>query len=165
VTSPADDVHELRRSVVDLFLEVFDGPGSVAFVLNTGDPGLLASLRRLSARDASERPGGRSSVAAHVDHLRYGLELLNRSAAGEDPWADADYSASWRRQEVGDAEWQALLDSLESEARAWITALNRLQNASALEWTTSVSSAVHLAYHAGAIRQIARSAAGPRARD
>ena len=158
-------MHELRRSIVDLLHELLDGPGRVGFVLNPGDAGLLASLRALTAKDASARPGGRSSVAAHVDHLRYGFELLNRSAAGEDPWAGADYSASWRKQEVGDAEWRALLDSLESEARAWITALNRLQNASALEWTTAVSSAVHLAYHAGAIRQIAASAAGPRARD
>ena len=37
-------------------------------------------------------------LPAHVDHLRYGFELLNRWTENHDPFVDADYSASWRRE-------------------------------------------------------------------
>lgn len=62
-----------------LWREIVQGPpGDFAFVLNPSDPGLLRSLARLSAADASYVPPNRgSSVAAHVDHLRYGIELLH----------------------------------------------------------------------------------------
>ena len=84
---PLDAV--LRETLAGLLRELVDGPpGSFAYVLNPGDRGLLASLDELSAEAASAQPGGRSSIAAHVDHLRYGLELLNRWARGEDPWGD-----------------------------------------------------------------------------
>src|SRR5919106_106869 len=96
----------IRRSLVTLLRELLDGPSkNAAFVLNRGDRGLLASLDALPADAASARPGGRSSVAAHVDHLRYGFELLNRWARGENPWADATYAKSWGQQQVSDAEW------------------------------------------------------------
>jgi hypothetical protein len=46
-----------------------------------------------AAEEASAVPsGGGASIAAHVDHLRYGLELLNRWTRGEKPFADADHS-------------------------------------------------------------------------
>ena len=72
--------------MVTLLRELLYGPPKeFAFVLNPGDAGLLASLDKLSAEQASARPDGRSSIAAHVDHLHYGLSLLNRwLAATED---------------------------------------------------------------------------------
>ena len=84
----------IRHSLALLLRELLNGPSdNVAFVLNPGDRGLLASLDALSTEAANARPNGRSSVAAHVDHLRYGFELLNRWARGENPWADANYAA------------------------------------------------------------------------
>ena len=77
----------LPRVLVALLSEALYGPRGDAFFLNSGDRGLLASLDALSAETASARPGGRSSVASHVEHLRYGLELLNRAAAARDAWA------------------------------------------------------------------------------
>lgn len=156
----------LQRAILTLLHELLDGPpGDVAFVLNPGDRGLLTSLATLSADAASARPGGRASVAAHVDHVRYGFELLNRWSRGEDPWAGADYSASWARQEVSDEGWRALREALASESHAWMAAAERIRDASDVEWTGVLASAVHLAYHLGAIRQIAPSASGPPARD
>ena len=73
----------LRQVLVTLLSEALYGPRGDAFFLNSGDRGLVASLDALSAETASARPGGRSSVASHVEHLRYGLELLNREARGE----------------------------------------------------------------------------------
>ena len=134
-------------------------------MVNPGDRGLRGSLARISASEASARPGGRSSVAAHVRHLHYGLELLNRWAGGEDPFADADYAASWRRHEVTEAEWEALRSELEREVRRWIASTAEPRDWDAVRLGGTIGSAVHLAYHLGAIRQLVPSASGPRARD
>jgi hypothetical protein len=156
----------VRRAFVHLLREVLEGPSpEAAFVLNRGDRGLLASLAALSAGAASARPGGRSSVAAHVDHLRYGFQLLNRWARGENPWHDANYSASWARQEITDGEWQVLRNALADEARAWAAAASEPRDWSQEDWSNALGSVVHLAYHLGAIRQVAAAASGPPAAD
>jgi hypothetical protein len=155
-----------RRAFIHLLREVLDGPSpEAAFVLNRGDRGLLASLEALSSETASARPGGRSSVAAHVDHLRYGFHLLNRWATGEDPWHDADYAASWRRQQVDEVQWRDLRTALAGEARGWAAAASQPRDWSQEDWSNALSSVVHLAYHLGAIRQIADAASGPSAAD
>jgi hypothetical protein len=155
-----------RRAFVHLLHEVLEGPSpEAAFVLNRGDRGLLASLAALSAEAASARPGGRSSVAAHVDHLRYGFHLLNRWARGESPWHDADYSASWRRQHVDETQWRDLRAALAGEAHDWAEAANQPRDWSQEDWSNALSSVVHLAYHVGAIRQVAEAASGPPAKD
>jgi hypothetical protein len=157
----------VRHSVAGVLDELMQGPAAGAGrVLNPGDRGLLASLDMLPADAASARPGGRSSIAAHVDHLRYGIELLNRSASGDaDPFATADYSASWRRQAVSEAEWRDRREALAREARAWRDTLLHSRDPGALELIDLLASVVHLAYHLGAIRQIDIAAAGPPATD
>jgi len=136
------------------------------WVLNPGDAGLLASLEALPASAASARPNGRSSVASHVDHLRYGLELLNRWAAGEtNPFAGADYAASWRRQLVDEVRWRELRDGLAQQARAWLAAVQQPREVDRLALTGIIAGTVHLAYHLGAIRQIDAATRGPAASD
>ena len=43
-----------------------------------------------------------------MDHVRYGLSLMNRWSAGENPFTSADWSASWKRTSVSDDEWREL---------------------------------------------------------
>src|SRR5262249_33660927 len=109
-----------------LFGELVDGspdPGGRTFVLNRGDVRLLASLERLSAAEASAGHAGGASIAAHTDHLRYGLSLLNRWAGGSPPpWPDMDWTASWKKNVVSDEQWRALRDELRREADAWAEA-------------------------------------------
>lgn len=149
-----------------LLSELLDGAGAEnGWMLNPKDPGLFASLDKLSAAQASAIPAaGGSSVAAHVDHLRYGFELLNRRSRGEQPFADADYSASWKRSTVTEAEWAARRDALRNEANTWRDAL-KPREMTDRELTGIISSVAHLAYHLGAIRQIDRSIKGPSATD
>jgi hypothetical protein len=133
------------------------------YVLNQGDPGLLASLDRLSAAAASATRGG-PSIAAHVDHLRYGLSLLNRWAAGlSPPWPEMDWAASWRRTVVSDAEWRRLRDELRREAEAWAQALGTPREVNDTEAAWLAGSVAHFAYHMGAIRQTDRATGGPTA--
>jgi len=157
---------DFPKSLVTLLREVLDGPSpSGAYVLNRDDRGLLRSLDALSAAAASAHQDGRPSVAAHVEHLRYGLELLNRWARGADPWSTASYSSSWLRDRVNDEQWKTLRDALRHEASNWIAAVQQRSDWNEQALTEALASAVHLAYHLGAIRQMAPATRGPRAND
>ena len=63
-------------SVHHLFSEIIKGTASEgpAWVLNPGDIGLLDTLGRLTANQASTRLiPDRSTLAAHVNHMRFSL--------------------------------------------------------------------------------------------
>jgi hypothetical protein len=154
----------LHRSLVTLFRELIDGPdATAAWMLNGGDLGLLGSLDKLTAVAASAAPvDAAATIAAHVDHLRYGLSLMNRWSHGErDPWSTADWTASWTRSTVNDQEWAELRHSLATEARAWLETLRSPRDYDEMELNGVIASVAHLAYHLGAIRQIDRSIRGP----
>lgn len=156
------NTRELVGTLPTLFSELVDGaPTTGAYMLNRGDPGLVRSLDKLSAAAASAKTSGGSSIAAHVEHLRYGLSLLNRWAAGEDPWKDADWSASWRKTSVSDADWKKLRGDLRDEAHRWLETMRRPREVDEAEMNGIVGSIGHLAYHLGAIRQIDRATRGP----
>ena len=162
------DTGSFTPLLLSLFTELVDGssdPGARTYVLNQGDGGLLASLDRLSAAAASHTHGG-PSIAAHVDHLRYGLSLLNRWAGGSPPpWPDMDWTLSWRRNVVSESEWRQLRDELRREADAWAKALGTPRLVSNVEAGWIAGSVAHFAYHMGAIRQIDRTTRGPTAED
>jgi hypothetical protein len=156
------NTRDLTETLTTLFGELVDGaPTAGAYMLNRGDAGLLASLEKLTAADASRAANGGAAIAAHVDHLRYGLSLMNRWQAGQNPFDGADWSASWRIGSVSDAEWKALRSGLRSEARGWLQALGVPRDVKAIELNGVIGSIAHLAYHMGAIRQIAAAARGP----
>ncbi|HWL41103.1 MAG TPA: hypothetical protein VNO75_12800 [Gemmatimonadaceae bacterium] len=157
---------DLGETLPMLFAELIDGARTgEAYMINRGDTGLLKSLDKLSATAASKLTANGSSIAAHVDHLRYGLSLMNRWAAGENPFDDADWRASWRRTRVSSVEWKQLRDQLENEAHRWLEELRKPRQIPQLEMNAVVGSVAHLAYHVGAIRQIDLSAKGPSAND
>lgn len=147
----------LHRALSTLLTECFDGPpGEAAYMLNPGDLGLLAQLDAIDARTASTRPmPGRTTIAAHVDHVLYGLDLLNRWAGGEaNPWATADWDASWRRGVVDDAGWRSLRDRLRAASESWRAHLAIRADFDDVAAAGSISSLAHTMYHLGAIRQI-----------
>lgn len=158
--------NHLHRSLETLFRELIDGPdANAAWVLNGGDVGLLRSVETLTASTASAAPmSGGATIAAHLDHVRYGLSLLNRWSHGEqDPWSKADWTASWKRSAVNDREWAELQQQLGAEARTWLETLRAPRDYSERELNDVLASVAHLAYHFGAIRQIDRSIRGPSA--
>lgn len=156
---------DISTSLARLFAELVDGTAGDkgAFVLNTGDVGLLRSLDALPAADASRAVNGGATIAAHAQHLRYGLSLMNRWAAeGGDPFADATWDAAWTVSSVDDAAWAEIRAGLAAEAHRWLATLRTPREAARLEVTGMVASIAHLAYHLGAVRQIDKSTRGPR---
>ena len=139
-----------QRALSNMLTEIFDGPpGQEAYLHNPGDPGLLRQLDTIGASAASKRPmPGKTTIAAHIDHVRFGLSILNRWAAGEaNPWAGADWNASWQRTTVTEDQWRALRDRLRHEAEKWRKVVD-------MSAAAALSTAAHTAYHVGAIRQI-----------
>ena len=157
---------EVAPSLEALFRELVHGPPAAgAFMLNPGDAGLLNSLGRLSASAASVTPNGGACIAAHVEHLRYGLSLMNRWATGENPFADANWAASWEMTSVTEVEWLQLRRALRDQAERWLDTLGTPRSVVLVELNGMIASIVHLAYHTGAMRQIDRILRGPAAAD
>jgi hypothetical protein len=158
----------ITESLVTLATElVHGGPKGGSYILNGGDAGMLGSLDKLSAAQASASSHGGATIAAHVEHVAYGLSLLNRWNGGEaNPYADADWGKAWERTSVTDAEWEAVRDDLRAQVRSWMEALRRppraIDELSDYERNGLVGSLVHLAYHLGAIRQIDKTTRGPK---
>jgi hypothetical protein len=153
---------ELTRTMENLFGELMHGvSGKGGFMLNVGDRGLLRSLERLSAAEASAPTPTGSSIAAHVAHVSYGLSLLNRWSQGESPFESADWTASWRKTRVTDTEWEALRIQLRDEAARWLVVLRTPREVQGIELGGMIGSIAHLAYHMGAIRQINAKVRGP----
>jgi hypothetical protein len=156
---------ETSPSLAGLFSELVDGVSDKCggFVLNTGDVGLLQSLEKLSAADASRSANGGATIAAHAQHVRYGLSLMNRWAEeGGNPFADAKWDEAWKTAAVDATAWEAIRKGLADETHRWLTTLKTPRDASDVELTGLIASVAHLAYHLGAIRQIARETRGPR---
>ena len=153
---------EIVQTIGTLLAELVDGASKEGgYILNPGDEGLLRSLEKLSAADASARTPTGSSIAAHADHLRYGLSLMNRWSEGENPFASADWGASWRKVVVSEPEWRQRLADLRGETSRWLDAVRRPREVTDVELNGMIGSIAHLAYHLGAIRQINQSARGP----
>lgn len=158
VDQPMNAVESIfKRALLKQLTEIFEGPpGEEAYLLNPGDPGLLRQLDSIDADKASTRiVRGKTTIAAHVDHVHYGLMLLNRWAAGDpNPWADADWNASWQRGVVSESQWQTLRDALRHEYHTWRDDVAARTDWGDLAASNGLAIAAHTAYHLGAIRQI-----------
>jgi hypothetical protein len=156
---------DLGTSLGLLFSELVDGArdGGNAFILNTGDAGLLKSLDKLSAADASRSVNEGATIAAHAQHVRYGLSLMNRWASeGGNPFADARWDEAWKTSAVEDGAWAEIRSGLRDETHHWLEVLRSPREVMDVELTGMIASIAHLAYHLGAIRQINKSVRGPK---
>ena len=155
---------QLNSALPSLFSELVDGASgrTGGFVLYTGDAGLLRSLDKLSAADASRSVNDGATIAAHAQHLRYGLSLMNRWAtAGGNPFADATWDEAWKTSLVDADTWREIRNGLRDEAHRWLEALNSARDVADIELTGMIASIAHLAYPLGAIRQIDKQTRGP----
>jgi hypothetical protein len=156
---------ETSQALTRLFSELVDGTSErgAAFILNTGDVGLLRSLDKLSAADASTSANQGATIAAHAQHVRYGLSLMNRWAReGGNPFADAKWDEAWKTSAVDAATWDEIRAGLGDETKRWLEILKTPRECTGIEVTGMISSVAHLAYHLGAIRQISKTVRGPK---
>src|SRR5215213_4623578 len=110
---------EIGPVLTRLFSELVDGvvADGAAFIVNSGDAGLLNSLEKISATDASRAVNEGATIAAHVQHLRYGLSLMNQWAReGGNPFANAQWDEAWKTSRVDAQAWGDMQRGLRDEA-------------------------------------------------
>ncbi|EAQ78338.1 hypothetical protein [Blastopirellula marina] len=148
----------IAQSLTTLLGEALNG-GTVesSWFIHRNDPGLIRLLRRYSALEASTPPAaGRMPIVAHAEHLRYHLSLIEATLRGEaDAFATADWSAAWEVKMIRDADWNALIAEIDALGRVWLEACETPHEWDSMMLTGAFASIAHLAYHMGAIRQIA----------
>jgi len=156
--------NDISPTLDRLFSELVNGASqSGAFILNSGDAGMLGSLEKISADEASRSANGGATLAAHVQHVRYGLSLMNRWAKeGGNPFANAKWDEAWKLSTVDPAAWDEIRRGLRTETTDWLQALKTPREVADVELSGMIGSIAHLAYHLGAIRQIDRDARGPK---
>src|SRR5262245_22077694 len=157
--------NESSHALAALFRELVDGAShdGDALVLKSGDQGLLPALDSVSPDEASRSVNGGATVAAHAQHLRYGLSLMNRWAReGGNPFADATWDEAWKTARVDEQAWNVIRNGLRREAHEWLNALSAPRAVTPVEYTGMLASIAHLAYHLGAIRQISKDTRDPR---
>ena len=114
--------------------------------------------------------GRRAMLAAEtVSAMGYGfLDVLtggiNRWASeGGNPFANAKWDEAWKTSTVNDEQWAEIRAGLRDESHRWLQILGSPRDVSAVELSGMIGEIAHVAYHLGAMRQIATSARGPRA--
>ena len=156
---------ETSSALARLFSEIVEGANDSggAFILNSGDVGLLRSLDKLSAADASRSVNDGATIAAHAQHVRYGLSLMNRWVTeGANAFADVRWDEAWKTSAVDAAQWDEIRRGLGNETHRWMRALAAPREISDVELCGMIGSVAHLAYHLGAIRQIHKQTRGPK---
>ena len=156
---------DTSHAVSRLFSELVDGTrgDGNAFILNSGDVGLQRSLDKLSPAEASASINQGATIAAHAQHVRYGLSLMNLWAKdGGDPFANARWDEAWTVGAVDAPAWDEIRNGLREETRRWLEALQSPREVSGIELAGMIASVAHLAYHLGAVRQIGKALRGPK---
>jgi len=145
------------NSIISEFLEeAYDGPKNLStwFINNEPNSGLLGTISTINSDEASTpilKNG--TTVAAHVEHLRWSLNMINSQIKGENPqWL---WSESWSIRNVNPDEWTKLVENLRNEYSQLIQTLSAGRVWISGESLKEILALIpHAAYHLGAIRQI-----------
>jgi hypothetical protein len=124
--------------------------GQLVGVLREGFEGLLGTLARLTAAEAS-RPVGGSSVAAHAHHVVFGLAASAAWVRGDR--SPSNWQESWGAGTVDDAAWARLQEQLRGGYQELRQAIESHAASSLEAMGGAVGALTHVAYHLGAIRQ------------
>ncbi len=146
----------LLPALLVLIKETFEGipPGESGTWFVQGKEGLFDALDTTTAKQASRKPSPQgSSIAAHVNHIRYALQLANSEAGGDKP--EGTWESSWDIQAMSDDEWTAANHDIRREYEIFSLWLNSNQDWSDEDTKIyALSILPHMAYHLGAIRQV-----------
>lgn len=146
---------DFTKALSILFRETFEGmPLLEEQVYLDKDAGIFATLGALDAARASREING-ATIAAHSEHARFYIELLDRYLSGD--MRLVDFKESWRVKTVSEDEWDDLRANLSKTYRntAETFGKNTVWGLDAI--TVAMGIVAHTAYHLGAIRQMAKN--------
>lgn len=152
-------ITELTNNLAILLTEAYAGPpdpSSTWFIDNEPDSGILGLIKNVSAAEASRPVNGPadpgSTIASHIEHLRWSLAQANAALRGEE--YQANWKESWRLIETDPTEWDRLREQLRTEFESVREGI-RHQPTLPGDYLTGVLALIpHAAYHLGTIRQM-----------
>ncbi|HEX3050032.1 MAG TPA: hypothetical protein VHP83_05200 [Aggregatilineaceae bacterium] len=145
-------IGQLKKELLDVLDETFEHVNGIYLDRGTS---LFETLNTISAEVASRPVGWNcASIAAQVEHVRFYLDVLERSMLNQEI-GKVDWGEIWRTvHEVTPEEWEA------SKKRVWesyqrvrrvITGFETWEGKNDIAGTLAIL--VHTAYHLGEIRQ------------
>jgi hypothetical protein len=159
----AMDAHEIVGQILDVLGEAFEGPKErwSYFTDNRSDAGLFGTLAKLAAADAT-RIQGKTSIAAHVSHVIFGLNASARWIEGDR--TTHNWKESWSTGSVDDEEWARMRVKLKISYQDMRRDIELYAISSKESMGGVIGALAHVAYHLGAIGQkISFDAAAARA--
>jgi len=145
----------LTRTLEGLYRELLEGmPTGEPTWVTTGGPegGLYSAVADLDAEQASRELDG-TTVAAHAEHVRWALQLVNDYFEGVEP--TSNWSESWKVSTVDEREWAELQAALrDAGARLLENLATRQRWNEGMSMQGALASYGHTAYHVGAVRQL-----------
>ena len=146
------DISEVAAGFRFLLTETFESVQGAYLDKGTS---FFETLAEISAARASQPMGNCATIAAHVAHTRYYLEVLEDRMFGRD-LSYVNWDRIW--DEVGavdEAQWESMIAELKS---TYQRILGHLDSADDWQGITELSSMLgiitHSAYHLGEIRQM-----------
>jgi hypothetical protein len=141
------------EQVIELLRETFEGglPGQGTQYLDHSG-GVLATLRQLTAEQASRPFGSHPSIAAHARHMNFHLRVTSEWISGDH--SKRDWKGSFQPGTVTEAEWKRIQDDLEQSREELVRVLRSLDPDRFVSEGAGMGAIAHLAYHLGAIRQL-----------
>ena len=145
---------EFLKQTVDLLRETFEGglPGQGTQYLDASS-GIRSTLGSLTAEQASRRLDGHPSIAAHARHMNFHLRVTSEWILGDH--SKRDWVGSFEPQKVNEDEGARIQRDLEASRRELVRVIESLPPERFAEEGAAVGAITHLAYHLGAIRQLA----------
>jgi len=151
------DPKEVLQSIITLVSEAYTGPAdpsSTWFIDNEPDSGILGLIGDVSAGEASwstnrDQPG--TTIAAHIEHLRWSLASANAALQGK-PY-QGNWSESWNTLQADENKWRQLRSDLKNEFEHLRENLQKQDDLTGQFLTGVMALIPHAAYHLGTIRQ------------
>lgn len=142
----ADFIKGMLAVLEETFESSKDGAGSIYLDRKIG---VFQTLDAISAEQASQIIND-TSIAAHTEHLRFYVWVLNESLQRD---ITVNWEDSWRVLTVNEIEWDELRFALREIYQTTRETLQNIDDWNAEKVGEAVAIIAHTAYHFGAIRQ------------
>ncbi len=144
----------LFERLKDILRETYEGgiPGEGTEYLDHSS-GIRGTLGPLTAAQASRRPDGHPSIAAHERHMAFHLRVVAEWVQGVRK--KRDWPGSFEPQTVTAEEWALIQQELEDARAEFLRAMKALGPEQLAKDGAGLGAIAHLAYHLGAIRKLA----------
>lgn len=146
----------LKEQALALLREAADSP-DLPYRYFTDHDGLLIFLDGLSSEQASRRSrpdDPTSSIAAHIEHVRFAIDATIDAIV--DVPSSVDWTKSWTTSKVDTESWNALMKDLEKAFERCRDTIQSAELTSEASFGLLLALLTHVAYHIGVVQEKAR---------